>query len=101
MGQVKIRAHLTDEEDQGDNEEDGPEEIQMEIFDQEEPGETAEEVAKEQDVIFSRIEQSYTSNIKSRDVVKYEPHPGCPGHKCIWSQHRVQDHDHGRGGSNM
>ena len=54
---TKIRAHTTDEEDQGDDEEEEPEEIQVEI-DDEDPGETVEDFAKE-DVTFSRIGQSY------------------------------------------
>ena len=93
-------------EGQGDDEEEEPEEIQMGKNDGEDPGETVEDTAMKQDVIFSRIGQSYTFTIKSRDVPKYGPHLRCQGCKyfaaefatqfCL--QQRVQDQDHGRDG---
>ena len=55
----------------------------MEIIDEEEPGETAEEVAKKQDVMISRMGQSYTFTIEARCVLEYGPHSGCPGCKYI------------------
>ena len=42
----------------------------MEILDEEEPGEAAEEVAEKQDVTSSRVGRSYTFTIKARDVLK-------------------------------
>ena len=55
----KIRARVTDEEDQR--------------------GETDEEITKKQDVIFSSIGQSCNLTIKARDVLKYGPHFWLPG----------------------
>ena len=43
---TRVRTHITDEEQQSTDEEE-PEGAQMEVFDEEEPDETAEEVAKE------------------------------------------------------
>ena len=78
----------------------------MDMFYEEEPGETAEEVGKRQGVIFSRIGRSYNSTIKARDVLSYGSHPGCPGCKYIIGesatksgpQQRMQDQDYGRDG---
>ena len=73
---IKIRAHVTDEEGQGDDEEE-PEDIQMDIIDEEDPGGTAEDTAKKQDVRFSRIGQSCNFTIKARHLLKYGPRLGC------------------------
>ena len=48
---TKVRARITDEEE---TEEDEFGEIQMDIYQEEDPGGTVEEIAKKQDVIFSR-----------------------------------------------
>ena len=39
------------------------------------------QVVKKQDVMFSRIGQSYNFNIKPRDVLKYGPYFCCSGYK--------------------
>ena len=56
----------TDEEDQGDVEEEEPEEIRMEIYGEEDPGQTVEDIAQKQDVIFRRFGQSYNFTVKAR-----------------------------------
>ena len=76
---TKIKAHLTDEEVWGDDVEKEPEEIQMEIPDGGDPGETVEDTAKKQEVMFSRIGQSYNFTIEARVALKYGTHLGCPG----------------------
>ena len=55
--ETKARTHLTD--DEAHDEEEEPEEIPMENFDEYVPGKTAEDTAKQQDVIVGRIGQSY------------------------------------------
>ena len=50
---TRVRTHITDEEEQDKNEVEENQEIQMKICDYEELGETAEDVAKKQDVTFS------------------------------------------------
>ena len=47
---TSVRTHIADEEEQDNAGEEEPEEIQMDILDKEEPGKTAEEVVKKQDV---------------------------------------------------
>ena len=75
---TNVRAHITDEEDQGDDEEEEPEEIQTEIYDEEDPGETVQGTAKE-DVMFSRIGQSYNFTVKA---------PGCTE---VWATPRLPE----------
>ena len=49
----------THQEEQDNDEEEEPEEVKMNIFHEEAPGETAEEVAEKHDVLFSWIGRSY------------------------------------------
>ena len=86
---TKIRTHETDEEDQGEDEEES-EEIKMEIYDEEDPGETVEDIAMKQNVLFSRIGQSYIFTIKARGVLKCGPHFCCPGCKYITGEVATQ-----------
>ena len=67
----------------GRPEEEEPEEIQMEIYDEEDRGERVEDIAEKQDVICSRIGQSFNFTIQSRYVLKCGPHLGCLGCKYI------------------
>ena len=67
----------------GRPEEEEPEEIQMEIYDEEDRGERVEDIAKTQDVICFRIGQSYKFTNQSRHVLKCGPHFGCLGCKYI------------------
>ena len=69
------------QEDQGNDEEEELEEIQMDTYDEEAPDETAEDAAKKHEFRISRIGQSYNFTIKAREVLKYERHPGCLGCK--------------------
>ena len=55
-----------------------------------EPGETAEDIATNQDVIFSMLGRSYSFTIKARDVLKYGPHLGCPICKYITGEVATQ-----------
>ena len=84
LGHIK-----TDEEEQDNDGKDGPEEIQMDIFDEEED-ERAEEVAKKREVVFSTFGQSSNFTIKARHVLKYGPHPGSSGWKYITGEVATQ-----------
>ena len=55
----------------------------MEVYQEDDSRETIEEVAKQQEVIFSRIGETYGFYIKARDIAKYGPTPGCPGCRYI------------------
>ena len=55
-----------------------------------ETDETAEDVATNQDVIFSMLGRSYSFTIKARDVLKYGPHLGCTGCKYITGEVATQ-----------
>ena len=61
---TKVRTQITDEEEQGNDE-------------------TAEDVAKKQDVTLTKIGQTNSVTMKARGVLKNEPHPGCLGCKYI------------------
>ena len=87
---TKIRTHIGDDDEQDDENEDEFEDIQMEIYDEEDPDDSVEQIAKKQNVIFSRVGQSYSFTIKARDVLKYDPHPGCPGCKFVMGEVTTQ-----------
>ena len=70
------RGINADAAEQGNDGEEEPVDIQMKILDEEDTGETAEDVARKQFVIFSRIGQSYNFTIIARDLLKYGPHLG-------------------------
>ena len=55
----------------------------VDTFDEEEPCEAAEGVVKKQDVISSTIGRSYNFTVRTRDVLKCGPHPGCWG--CMYN----------------
>ena len=87
---TRVRIHIPDEEQDNDEEEE-PDEIQMDTFlAEEEPGGTADEVAKTQDVKFTRIGRSYNFTMKARDVLKYGPRPVCPGCKYVTGEVATQ-----------
>ena len=75
---------MTDEE--GDDEEEEPEEIQVEIYDEEDAGESVEDTAKKQDVLSTGIGQSYNLTSKSRDVLKYGPQVTARGDKQLMEE---------------
>ncbi len=51
----------------------------MEVYEEEDPNETPEDIAEQQEeVIYRRVGESYSFYIKARDVAKYGAHPGCP-----------------------
>ena len=86
MATVKQASGIQDQstnDRRGRPEEEEPEEIQMEIYDEEDRGETVEDIAETQDVIFRRIGQSYKFTNQSRYVLKYGPQFGCLGCKYI------------------
>jgi hypothetical protein len=89
---MKIRTNINDndDEDEEDEQDDEPEAVQLEVYDDEDPTETAEDIVKKQDVIMNRTGQSYSFTIKARDVLKYGPHPGCPGCKFVTGEVTTQ-----------
>ena len=92
---TKIRAHVTDDENQGDEKEEEPAQIQMEIYHEEDPGETVDDIVKKQEIIFSRIGQSCNFTVKTRDVLEYRPHLGCQGCQYIGGEVATQS-DHSK-----
>ena len=80
---------LNEEEPDTDDEEE-PEDIQMDTFHEEEPGVTAEEVSKKQDVNFRRTGQSYNVTIEARDALECGPHLGCLECKYITGEVATQ-----------
>ena len=59
---------MTDEEEQDSKEEEEPADIQLDKFDEKDPAETAEKVAKKQDVIFSAEMDSRTISPSSHET---------------------------------
>ena len=82
---IKIRTHLSEKEDEGDEDEEGEEldEVPEEVYDDEDPPEVVEEIAKQQEIIYSRFGHSYNFTIKARDVIKYGATEGCPGCRFV------------------
>ena len=89
----KLRTHIDEDDDErieGGSDDDDEDEINMEVYQEDDSTETAEEVAKQQEVIFSRIGETYGFYIKARDIAKYGPTPGCPGCKHITGEVSTQ-----------
>ena len=82
---IKIRTHLSEKEDEGDEDEEEEEldEVPEEVYDDEDPPEVVEEIAKQQEIIYSRFGHSYNFTIKARDVIKYGATEGCPGCRFV------------------
>ena len=79
----KIRTHIDEDKEGSDGDEEGDHEVQVEVYQDEDPQETLDDIKKEEEIIFSRSGESYGFYIKARDVAKYGATAGCPGCKYV------------------
>ncbi len=62
----------------------------MEAHEEEDPNETVEDIAKQQEVICSRVGDSYSFYIKAGDLAKHRAHRGRPGCRCVLEEVATQ-----------
>ena len=86
----RLRTHIKEDDEESDNEDGGDDQVHIETLDDVDAEATITNVKKSQDIIFSRVGQSYSFYIKARDVLKYSPSKGCPGCKFVTGEVTTQ-----------